>query len=69
MAGKNMICLWFNGLADEAARFYAATFPKARRALRTVPRAIIPPVKMGKIDIAAIEAARHCVLKRRPNSA
>lgn len=24
---KNTICLWFNGGAEEAARFYAATFP------------------------------------------
>lgn len=24
---KNRICLWYNGTAEEAARFYAATFP------------------------------------------
>ena len=24
---KNTICLWFDGTAEEAARFYAATFP------------------------------------------
>ena len=24
---KNMICLWYNGGAEEAARFYADTFP------------------------------------------
>ena len=24
---KNTICLWFNGGAEDAARFYAATFP------------------------------------------
>ncbi|WP_341929001.1 VOC family protein [Methyloversatilis discipulorum] len=24
---KNTVCLWFNGGAEEAARFYAATFP------------------------------------------
>jgi 2-polyprenyl-6-hydroxyphenyl methylase/3-demethylubiquinone-9 3-methyltransferase len=24
---KNMICLWYEGGAEEAARFYAATFP------------------------------------------
>ncbi len=27
MAGKNTICLWFDGTAEEAATFYAATFP------------------------------------------
>ena len=27
MTGKNTICLWFDGAAEEAARFYAATFP------------------------------------------
>jgi 2-polyprenyl-6-hydroxyphenyl methylase/3-demethylubiquinone-9 3-methyltransferase len=27
MASKNTICLWFNGTAQEAATFYAATFP------------------------------------------
>jgi predicted 3-demethylubiquinone-9 3-methyltransferase (glyoxalase superfamily) len=24
---KNTICLWYNGVAEHAARFYAATFP------------------------------------------
>ncbi|MES2878169.1 MAG: VOC family protein [Pseudomonadota bacterium] len=27
MANKNTICLWFDGTAVEAARFYAETFP------------------------------------------
>ncbi|WP_313704723.1 VOC family protein [Massilia sp.] len=27
MVSKNMICLWFDGTALDAARFYAATFP------------------------------------------
>ena len=27
MTAKNTICLWFDGSAEEAARFYAATFP------------------------------------------
>ncbi|HEX8955237.1 MAG TPA: VOC family protein [Burkholderiaceae bacterium] len=27
MKSKNTICLWFDGTAEEAAKFYAATFP------------------------------------------
>jgi 2-polyprenyl-6-hydroxyphenyl methylase/3-demethylubiquinone-9 3-methyltransferase len=27
MFSKNTICLWYDGTAEEAARFYAATFP------------------------------------------
>ena len=27
MIAKNTVCLWYNGTAEEAARFYAATFP------------------------------------------
>jgi len=27
MVSKNTICLWFDGTAEEAARFYAETFP------------------------------------------
>jgi predicted 3-demethylubiquinone-9 3-methyltransferase (glyoxalase superfamily) len=27
MSPKNIVCLWYNGTAEEAARFYAATFP------------------------------------------
>jgi 2-polyprenyl-6-hydroxyphenyl methylase/3-demethylubiquinone-9 3-methyltransferase len=34
---KNTICLWFNGDAEDAARFYAATFPDS--AVGTVYRA------------------------------
>ncbi len=30
MANKNTICLWFNGTAEEAATFYAATFPNSQ---------------------------------------
>jgi predicted 3-demethylubiquinone-9 3-methyltransferase (glyoxalase superfamily) len=26
---KNSVCLWYNGDAEEAARFYAATFPNS----------------------------------------
>ena len=27
MTAKNTVCLWYDGTAEEAARFYAATFP------------------------------------------
>ena len=27
MTSKNTVCLWFDGTAEDAARFYAATFP------------------------------------------
>ena len=30
MTGKNTICLWYDGAAEEAARFYAATFPDSK---------------------------------------
>jgi predicted 3-demethylubiquinone-9 3-methyltransferase (glyoxalase superfamily) len=30
MASKNTICLWFDGTAEEAAAFYAATFPDSQ---------------------------------------
>jgi predicted 3-demethylubiquinone-9 3-methyltransferase (glyoxalase superfamily) len=30
MAEKNVICLWYDGGALEAARFYAATFPNSK---------------------------------------
>ena len=30
MYGKNTICLWFDGGAEDAAKFYAATFPDSK---------------------------------------
>ena len=29
MANQNTICLWYDGTAEDAARFYAETFPKS----------------------------------------
>lgn len=38
MTAKNTICLWFDGAAHEAAKFYAATFPdSAVGAVRDAP--------------------------------
>jgi 2-polyprenyl-6-hydroxyphenyl methylase/3-demethylubiquinone-9 3-methyltransferase len=34
---QNVICLWYNGTAEEAARFYARTFPNS--AVKAVHRA------------------------------
>ena len=34
MTPKNTICLWFDKDAEEAARFYAATFPDSSGAGR-----------------------------------
>ena len=39
MKPKNMICLWFDKDAHEAARFYAATFPDSEE-----PRFTMRPV-------------------------
>ena len=46
---KNVICLWYNGTAEEAARFYARTFPDS--ALIAVHRAPgdYPDGKQGQV--------------------
>ena len=50
---KNTVCLWFNGGAEEAARFYAATFPDS--SVGTVYRAPgdYPSGKQG--DVLTVE--------------
>jgi 2-polyprenyl-6-hydroxyphenyl methylase/3-demethylubiquinone-9 3-methyltransferase len=40
MTSKNTICLWYDGNALDAARFYAETFPDS--AVGAVHRAPIP---------------------------
>src|SRR6185437_4855110 len=46
---KNVICLWYNGTAEEAARFYAQTFPNS--AVTAVHRAPgdYPDGKQGQV--------------------
>ncbi|THC44485.1 VOC family protein [Massilia sp. Mn16-1_5] len=53
MASKNTICLWFNGTAQDAAEFYAKTFPDS--AVQAVHRAPgdYPAGKQG--DILTVE--------------
>ena len=46
---KNVICLWYDGMAEEAARFYAGTFPDS--AVTAVHRAPgdYPSGKQGQV--------------------
>ncbi len=52
-SAKNTICLWYDGTAEEAARFYAATFPDS--SVGTVHRAPgdFPSGKNG--DVLTVE--------------
>ena len=53
MASKNTVCLWFDGTALDAARFYAATFPdSAVGAVHRAP-ADYPSGKQG--DVLTVE--------------
>src|SRR4028119_1471763 len=50
---KNTVCLWYDGGAEEAARFYAETFPDASvNALRRAP-GDFPSGKQG--DVLTVE--------------
>ena len=62
MRSKNTICLWFDGTALDAAQFYARTVPDSAAGTiyrAAAKRAFAAMMAMGKIDIAAIEAARR----------
>jgi predicted 3-demethylubiquinone-9 3-methyltransferase (glyoxalase superfamily) len=49
MIAKNTICLWFDKDAEEAARFYAATFPNSEvKAVHKAP-ADFPGGKAGQV--------------------
>jgi predicted 3-demethylubiquinone-9 3-methyltransferase (glyoxalase superfamily) len=64
MANKTTICIWYEGGAEEAARFYANIFPDSVL-LNAVTgpdpaaaqRAFMAMMPMKKIYIAKIEAA------------
>ena len=48
MSHKNIICLWYEGGAEDAARFYAETFPDTpRRRGASGAGRIIPSGKKG----------------------
>jgi predicted 3-demethylubiquinone-9 3-methyltransferase (glyoxalase superfamily) len=64
MGHKNMICLWYDGTALDAARFYAETFPDS--AVGAVMRAPgdFPNGKQGDVltvdfTVAGIVSDRH----------
>ena len=53
MTPKNTICLWYDGTAEDAAKFYAATFPDSRMgAVRRAP-GDFPSGKKG--DVLTVE--------------
>ncbi len=50
---KNTICLWYNGAAEEAAHFYAATFPDTSVGKITHAPGDYPDGKQG--DVLVVE--------------
>jgi predicted 3-demethylubiquinone-9 3-methyltransferase (glyoxalase superfamily) len=60
----NTICLWFDSDAEDAARFYARTFPDSEVTSVVRAPADFPSGKAGDVltvefTVAAIEAARR----------
>jgi predicted 3-demethylubiquinone-9 3-methyltransferase (glyoxalase superfamily) len=59
---KNVICLWYDGTAEEAARFYAQTFPNsAVRAVHHAP-GDYPAGKQGQVlTVEFTVVGVHCL--------
>jgi len=53
MASKNTVCLWYDGTAMEAARFYAETFPDSAVGAMTRAPGDFPSGKQG--DVLTVE--------------
>ena len=53
MKPKNIICLWFEGGAEEAAHFYAATFPDSSVGVVATAPGDFPDGKAG--DVLTVE--------------
>ena len=53
MIPKNLVCLWFDGTAENAAKFYAATFPDTR--VNAIHRAPDDYPEGKKGDILTVE--------------
>jgi 2-polyprenyl-6-hydroxyphenyl methylase/3-demethylubiquinone-9 3-methyltransferase len=64
---KNVICLWYNGTAEEAAKFYAQTFPdSAVTAVHHAP-GDYPDGKQGQVltvEFTVVEL--HPTCRQRP---
>jgi len=59
---KNTICLWFDSEAEQAAAFYAATFPDSRVLSVTRAPADYPSGKAGDVLLVEfIVAGVHCI--------
>ena len=67
---KNVICLWYDGTAEEAARFYARTFPNsAVTAVHNAP-GDFPNGKQGDVltvefTVVALRLVKSCASKKK----
>jgi len=68
MASKNTICLWYDGAALDAARFYAETFPGQHGGRSTPRTGRLPDGQGGQRPDGGIHRDGHTVhrLERRP---